>query len=54
MTALDVVAADAGPASAAPARSLRGEAWRRFRRNRMAMVGLGFLVLLVLAAILRR
>ncbi|MEZ5260401.1 MAG: ABC transporter permease [Acidimicrobiales bacterium] len=51
MTALDVVAADAGPASAAPARSLRGEAWRRFRRNRMAMVGLGFLVLLVLAAI---
>ncbi len=35
----------------APARSLRGEAWRRFRQNKMAMVGLGFIVLLVLAAI---
>ncbi|MCC6437205.1 MAG: ABC transporter permease [Acidimicrobiales bacterium] len=35
----------------APARSLRGEAWRRFRRNRMAMVGLAFLALLVLAAV---
>lgn len=33
------------------ARPLRADVWRRFRRNRMAMVGLGFVVLLVLVAI---
>ena len=33
------------------ARPLRADVWRRFRRNRLAMVGLGFLVLLVLVAI---
>ena len=33
------------------ARPLRADIWRRFRRNRLAMVGLVFLVLLILAAI---
>jgi peptide/nickel transport system permease protein len=33
------------------ARPLRADVWRRFRRNRLAMVGLVFLVLLILAAI---
>jgi ABC-type dipeptide/oligopeptide/nickel transport system permease subunit len=33
------------------ARPMRAEVWRRFRRNRLAMVGLVFLVLLALAAI---
>ncbi len=33
------------------ARPLRADVWRRFRRNRLAMVGLVFLVLLMLAAI---
>jgi peptide/nickel transport system permease protein len=33
------------------ARPLRADVWRRFRRNRMAMVGLAFVVLLVLVAI---
>jgi ABC-type dipeptide/oligopeptide/nickel transport system permease subunit len=33
------------------ARPLRSEVWRRFRRNRLAMVGLIFIVLLVLVAI---
>ena len=36
---------------ATPPRPLRSEAWRRFRRNKMAMVGLGFITLLVLAAV---
>jgi ABC-type dipeptide/oligopeptide/nickel transport system permease subunit len=56
-----------GPAAAAPAtiaggdapsteelgeaRPLRADVWRRFRRNRLAMVGLVFIVLLLLAAI---
>ena len=31
---------------------MRVEVWRRFRKNRLALVGLGFLVLMVLAAIL--
>jgi ABC-type dipeptide/oligopeptide/nickel transport system permease subunit len=39
-------------ADLAVARPLRAEVWRRFRRNRLAMVGLGFLILLVLAATL--
>jgi ABC-type dipeptide/oligopeptide/nickel transport system permease subunit len=33
------------------ARPLRADVWRRFRRNRLAMVGLVFLVLLILAAV---
>jgi peptide/nickel transport system permease protein len=33
------------------ARPLRADVWRRFRRNRLAMIGLVFLVLLLLAAI---
>ncbi len=33
------------------ARPLRADIWRRFRRNRLAMVGLVFLVFLILAAI---
>jgi ABC-type dipeptide/oligopeptide/nickel transport system permease subunit len=33
------------------ARPLRADVWRRFRRNRLAMVGLVFIVLLLLAAI---
>jgi oligopeptide transport system permease protein len=33
------------------ARPLRADVWRRFRRNRLAMVGLVFLVLLLLAAV---
>jgi ABC-type dipeptide/oligopeptide/nickel transport system permease subunit len=33
------------------ARSSRSDMWRRFRRNHMAVVGLGFLVILSLAAI---
>lgn len=33
------------------ARPLRADVWRRFRRNRLAMVGLGFVVLLVLVAL---
>jgi peptide/nickel transport system permease protein len=32
-------------------RPLRADIWRRFRQNRMAMVGLGFIVLLVVVAI---
>jgi ABC-type dipeptide/oligopeptide/nickel transport system permease subunit len=35
----------------APARPLRADVWRRFRHNRLAMVGLGFIVLLILVAI---
>jgi ABC-type dipeptide/oligopeptide/nickel transport system permease subunit len=35
----------------AAARPLRKDVWRRFRRNRLAMVGLVILVLLVLAAV---
>ncbi len=33
------------------ARPLRADVWRRFKRNRLAMLGLGFIVLLVLVAI---
>ena len=32
------------------ARPLRADVWRRFKRNRMAMVGLGFILLLALVA----
>ena len=33
------------------ARPLRADVWRRFRRNRLAIVGLGFVVLLILVAL---
>jgi ABC-type dipeptide/oligopeptide/nickel transport system permease subunit len=32
-------------------RAKRGEVWRRFRKNRLAMVGLGFILLLALVAL---
>ena len=40
-------------ADLAAARPLRKDVWRRFRRNKLAMVGLGILVLLVLVGDLR-
>ena len=39
-------------AEAPVARSDRGDVWRRFRRNKLAVVGLAILALMVLAAIL--
>jgi ABC-type dipeptide/oligopeptide/nickel transport system permease subunit len=44
----------AGPGTLAEAggRPLRADAWRRFRRNRLAMVGLVIISMLVLAALL--
>ena len=60
MTIVDpaAVAPTAVPGGDAPsteelgeARPLRADIWRRFRRNRLAMVGLVFIVLLLLAAI---
>lgn len=36
----------------AASRPLRHDVWKRFRRNRAAMVGLGFIVLLVIVALL--
>lgn len=36
----------------APARPLRVDVWRRFKRNKLAMVGLGMIVLLVVVAAL--
>lgn len=53
----EVAAGEGGPseATAGPilgeARPLRVDVWRRFRRNKLAMVGLGFIVLLALLAI---
>jgi peptide/nickel transport system permease protein len=41
----------AGDVFSAETRPMRTEVWRRFRRNRMAMAGLIFLVLLCVAAI---
>jgi ABC-type dipeptide/oligopeptide/nickel transport system permease subunit len=42
---------EAGTVDLASARPLRADVWRRFRHNRMAMIGLGFIVLVVLIAI---
>jgi ABC-type dipeptide/oligopeptide/nickel transport system permease subunit len=47
---------EAGPeptdvADLGAARPLRADVWRRFKRNRLAMLGLGFIVLLALVAI---
>ncbi|MDP8987928.1 MAG: ABC transporter permease, partial [Actinomycetota bacterium] len=44
--------AEPGAAPLDRARSLRADVWRRFRRNRLAMVGLAVILLLVLAAVL--
>jgi ABC-type dipeptide/oligopeptide/nickel transport system permease subunit len=44
-------AAEAGIADVAAARPLRKDVWRRFRRNKLAMVGLFFLVLIIVVAI---
>ncbi len=38
------------PMPAAPAAALAGDAWRRFRRNRLAMVGLAITAILLVAA----
>jgi len=38
-------------ADLAAARPLRKDVWRRFKRNRLAMVGLGIIIILVLTAI---
>jgi ABC-type dipeptide/oligopeptide/nickel transport system permease subunit len=43
--------AEPGAIDIAASRPLRVDVWRRFRRNRFAMIGLGFIVLLVLVAI---
>ena len=43
--------AEAGVADLAAARPLRKDIWRRFRRNKLAMVGLVVLVLIILVAI---
>jgi ABC-type dipeptide/oligopeptide/nickel transport system permease subunit len=41
---------DAGP-DLGVSRPLRADVWRRFRRNRLAMVGMAFIVFLILVAI---
>jgi peptide/nickel transport system permease protein len=41
----------AAPEEIGEARPLRADVWRRFKRNRFAMVGLGFLIFLGLVAI---
>jgi peptide/nickel transport system permease protein len=40
-----------GDADLAVARPLRSDVWKRFRRNRLAMLGLGFIILMALVAI---
>ena len=53
-TGLEVVEPGGGVGDVADlgaARPLRKDVWKRFRRNKLAMVGLGILVLLVLVAI---
>jgi peptide/nickel transport system permease protein len=50
-TAIGGSPGEAGIADVAAARPLRKEVWGRFKRNRMAVIGLVFLVLLVLVAI---
>jgi ABC-type dipeptide/oligopeptide/nickel transport system permease subunit len=43
--------AEAGIADVVAARPLRKDVWKRFRQNKLAMLGLAFIVLLILAAI---
>ena len=50
-TATGVPEVAAAPEEIAEARPLRADVWRRFKRNRLAMVGLGFLIFLGLVAI---
>jgi peptide/nickel transport system permease protein len=50
-TAIEGGADPTGIEALGEARPLRADVWRRFRRNRMAMVGVTFIVLLVLVAI---
>ncbi len=50
-TAIEGAPEPTGVEDLGAARPLRADVWRRFRRNRLAMVGLGFIVLLVLVAI---
>jgi peptide/nickel transport system permease protein len=50
-TALEGSSDGGGVDDLGTARPLRVEAWRRFRKNRMAMIGLGFVIFLVLVAI---
>jgi ABC-type dipeptide/oligopeptide/nickel transport system permease subunit len=64
-TPMGTVAADLGPAprfddllvddglrDVAPPRSIRADAWSRFRRNKLAMLGLGLIIVLVIVAAL--
>ena len=50
-TATGVPEVAAAPEEIAEARPLRADVWRRFKRNRLAMVGLGFLIFLGLIAV---
>jgi ABC-type dipeptide/oligopeptide/nickel transport system permease subunit len=50
-TAIEGAPEPTGVEGLGAARPLRADVWRRFRRNRLAMVGLAFIVLLVLVAI---
>ena len=43
---------DASLADVGPSRSLASDAWRRFRRNKLAMVGLGIVFLLIVLGLL--
>ena len=51
MSTLDPAVAEPGIGDIAVARPLRKDVWKRFRRNQLAMVGLGILVLLVVTAV---
>ena len=44
-------APEGGATDLGEARPLRADVWRRFRKNRLAMIGLAFLVLIVLVAV---
>ena len=46
-----VTTPEGGGTDLGEARPLRADVWRRFRKNRLAVVGLAFLVLLVLVAV---
>ena len=50
-TATGVPEVASAPEEIGEARPLRADVWRRFKRNRLAMVGLGFLIFLGLVAI---
>jgi ABC-type dipeptide/oligopeptide/nickel transport system permease subunit len=50
-TATGVPEVASAPEEIGEARPLRADVWRRFKRNRLAMVGLGFLIFLGLVAV---